>query len=72
MGVSLYEQLGRCRMLQINTFSSSNLDKKQIERVAVEYNQMQHLVSRGKGLPFVLENEWVSSKTEGCSVKGAA
>lgn len=39
--------------------NASNLDKKQIERVAVEYNQMQHLVNRGKGLPFVVENEWV-------------
>ncbi|KAM3586495.1 hypothetical protein VKS41_001570 [Umbelopsis sp. WA50703] len=38
--------------------NKSNLDKKQIERVAVEYNQMQHLVNRGKGLPFVVENEW--------------
>ncbi|KAI8338456.1 oligomeric golgi complex component, COG2-domain-containing protein [Chlamydoabsidia padenii] len=31
---------------------------KQIDRVAVEYNQMQHLVSRGKHLSFVTENEW--------------
>ncbi|ORX61373.1 COG complex component [Hesseltinella vesiculosa] len=31
---------------------------KQIERVAVEYNQMQHLVNRGKHLEFVTENEW--------------
>ncbi|CAO3646141.1 unnamed protein product [Cunninghamella blakesleeana] len=31
---------------------------KQIERVAVEYNQMQHLVNRGKHLAFVNENEW--------------
>ncbi|GAN06528.1 conserved oligomeric Golgi complex subunit 2 [Mucor ambiguus] len=31
---------------------------KQIERVAIEYNQMQHLVRRGKNLAFVTENEW--------------
>ncbi|CAO3608383.1 unnamed protein product [Mucor fragilis] len=31
---------------------------KQIERVAIEYNQMQHLVRRGKNLAFVIENEW--------------
>lgn len=31
---------------------------KQIERVAIEYNQMQHLVHRGKKLAFVTENEW--------------
>ncbi|KAI9311812.1 oligomeric golgi complex component, COG2-domain-containing protein [Dichotomocladium elegans] len=31
---------------------------KQIERVAIEYNQMQHLVKRGKDLPFMAENEW--------------
>ncbi|KAI8144116.1 hypothetical protein BJV82DRAFT_644216 [Fennellomyces sp. T-0311] len=31
---------------------------KQIERVAIEFNQMQHLVGRGKDLPFMKENEW--------------
>ncbi|KAI8086471.1 oligomeric golgi complex component, COG2-domain-containing protein [Halteromyces radiatus] len=31
---------------------------KQIDRVAVEFNQMQHLVNRGKHLSFVIENEW--------------
>ncbi|KAI8377835.1 uncharacterized protein BYT42DRAFT_614487 [Radiomyces spectabilis] len=31
---------------------------KQIERVAIEYNQMQYLVGRGKDLPLVAENEW--------------
>ncbi|CAO3610896.1 unnamed protein product [Mucor hiemalis] len=31
---------------------------KQIERVAIEYNQMYHLVRRGKHLAFVSENEW--------------
>lgn len=36
---------------------SSSLGK-QIERVAIEYNQMQHLVRRGKNLAFVTENEW--------------
>ncbi|KAI8580015.1 hypothetical protein K450DRAFT_238952 [Umbelopsis ramanniana AG] len=44
--------------LEENGDATNNLDKKQIERVAVEYNQMQHLVSRGKALPFVVENEW--------------
>lgn len=33
---------------------------KQIERVAIEYNQMQHLVGRAKGLPFMTDNEWVN------------
>ncbi|KAG1217453.1 hypothetical protein G6F35_009146 [Rhizopus arrhizus] len=31
---------------------------KQIERAAIEYNQMQHLVKRGKDLAFIKENEW--------------
>ncbi|KAI8971128.1 hypothetical protein BDB01DRAFT_518017 [Pilobolus umbonatus] len=31
---------------------------KQLERVAIEYNQMQHLLGRGKGLSFVVDNEW--------------
>ncbi|KAI9484960.1 oligomeric golgi complex component, COG2-domain-containing protein [Zychaea mexicana] len=31
---------------------------KQIDRVAIEFNQMQHLVGRGKDLPFMKENEW--------------
>ncbi|KAL1917277.1 uncharacterized protein VTP21DRAFT_4933 [Calcarisporiella thermophila] len=31
---------------------------KRIERVAVEYNQMQYLVNKGKGLPFVENIEW--------------
>ncbi|KAI9485431.1 MAG: oligomeric golgi complex component, COG2-domain-containing protein [Benjaminiella poitrasii] len=31
---------------------------KEIERVAIEYNQMQHLVRRGEDLDFVTENEW--------------
>ncbi|KAI7849841.1 hypothetical protein BDC45DRAFT_546809 [Circinella umbellata] len=31
---------------------------KQVERVAIEFNQMQHLVGRGKDLPFMKENEW--------------
>ncbi|KAF7726149.1 Conserved oligomeric Golgi complex subunit 2 [Apophysomyces ossiformis] len=35
---------------------------KQIERVAIEFNQMQHLVGRGKQLPFVIENEWRISR----------
>lgn len=29
-----------------------------MERAAIEYNQMQHLVKRGKDLAFVKENEW--------------
>ena len=35
---------------------------KQVERVAIEFNQMQHLVGRGKDLPFMKENEWVSKQ----------
>ncbi|CEI90864.1 hypothetical protein RMCBS344292_05174 [Rhizopus microsporus] len=31
---------------------------KQIERAAIEYNQMQHLVGRGKDLAFIKENSW--------------
>lgn len=31
---------------------------KQIERVAIEYNQMQYLVRKGKDLAYVAENEW--------------
>ncbi|KAL1927350.1 hypothetical protein VTP01DRAFT_3979 [Rhizomucor pusillus] len=31
---------------------------KQIERVAIEFNQMQHLVGRAKDSPFMAENEW--------------
>ncbi|CAO3658498.1 unnamed protein product [Rhizopus microsporus] len=31
---------------------------KQIERAAIEYNQMQHLVGRGKDLAFIRENSW--------------
>lgn len=31
---------------------------KQIERVAIEYNQMQYLVRKGKNLALVAENEW--------------
>ncbi|GAA5801026.1 hypothetical protein HPULCUR_006468 [Helicostylum pulchrum] len=31
---------------------------KQIERVAIEYNQMQYLVRKGKDLAYVTENEW--------------
>ncbi|CAG8793416.1 12744_t:CDS:2, partial [Acaulospora morrowiae] len=36
--------------------SGSNV--KQIERVAIEYNQMQYLVNRGKDLPFVENIDW--------------
>lgn len=42
-----------------NGMNSTSLGK-QIERVAIEYNQMQHLVKRGKHLPFMTENEWVT------------
>ncbi|GJJ77758.1 conserved oligomeric Golgi complex subunit 2 [Entomortierella parvispora] len=31
---------------------------KRLERVAIEYNQMQYLVSKGAGLPFVAEIDW--------------
>ncbi|KAJ1562355.1 Conserved oligomeric Golgi complex subunit 2 [Cladochytrium tenue] len=33
-------------------------DGKLIERVAIEYNQFQFLVSKGKGLPFVESVQW--------------
>ncbi|KAI8800635.1 oligomeric golgi complex component, COG2-domain-containing protein [Cladochytrium replicatum] len=33
-------------------------DGKLIERVAIEYNQLQYLVSKGKDLPFVTNIEW--------------
>nr|CAG8566890.1 6596_t:CDS:10 [Entrophospora candida] len=36
----------------------SDSNAKQIERVAIEYNQMQYLVSKGKGLPFVENIDW--------------
>ncbi|CDS10439.1 hypothetical protein LRAMOSA03115 [Lichtheimia ramosa] len=51
-------------LLEINTdtpatvVTSNESLGKQIERVAIEYNQMQHLVKRGKHLPFMTENEW--------------
>ncbi|CDH54964.1 conserved oligomeric golgi complex subunit 2 [Lichtheimia corymbifera JMRC:FSU:9682] len=51
-------------LLEINTdtpaisVTSDESLGKQIERVAIEYNQMQHLVKRGKHLPFMAENEW--------------
>ncbi|KAF9579837.1 Conserved oligomeric Golgi complex subunit 2 [Lunasporangiospora selenospora] len=32
---------------------------KRLERVAIEYNQMQYLVGKGTGLPFVTNIEWV-------------
>ncbi|KAI7904429.1 oligomeric golgi complex component, COG2-domain-containing protein [Cokeromyces recurvatus] len=41
-----------------NTENDNNYLGKGIERVAIEYNQMQHLVHRGKDLDFVIENEW--------------
>ncbi|KAF9208535.1 Conserved oligomeric Golgi complex subunit 2 [Haplosporangium sp. Z 27] len=31
---------------------------KRLERVAIEYNQMQYLVSKGAGLPFVTNIDW--------------
>ncbi|KAI1300543.1 Conserved oligomeric Golgi complex subunit 2 [Mortierella claussenii] len=31
---------------------------KRLERVAIEYNQMQYLVSKGAGLPFVNNIDW--------------
>ena len=32
---------------------------KRLERVAIEYNQMQYLVSKGANLPFVTNIDWV-------------
>jgi len=45
-------------------FSGNNA--KQIERVAIEYNQMQYLVNKGKGLPFVENIDWVCKKFIKC------
>ncbi|RUS17090.1 oligomeric golgi complex component, COG2-domain-containing protein [Endogone sp. FLAS-F59071] len=33
---------------------------KRIERVAIEYNQMQYLVTRGRDLPFVANIDWTN------------
>jgi hypothetical protein len=33
--------------------ADSELDIKTMERIAIEFNQLQFLVNRGKGLPFV-------------------
>ncbi|KAF9996828.1 Conserved oligomeric Golgi complex subunit 2 [Entomortierella chlamydospora] len=33
---------------------------KRLERVAIEYNQMQYLVSKGAGLPFVTNIDWTA------------
>lgn len=33
---------------------------KRLERVAIEYNQMQYLVTKGASLPFVTNIDWVS------------
>ncbi|CAG8499793.1 2025_t:CDS:10 [Diversispora eburnea] len=41
-----------------STHSPDESNVKQIERVAIEYNQMQYLVSKGKGLPFVENIDW--------------
>lgn len=32
---------------------------KRLERVAIEYNQMQYLVTKGASLPFVTNIDWV-------------
>ncbi|KAI8336861.1 oligomeric golgi complex component, COG2-domain-containing protein [Choanephora cucurbitarum] len=68
--VSIHESVAKVEdLLDINvdTIKSTNQDEmmikddslgKHIERVAIEYNQMQHLVRRGKHLAFVTENEW--------------
>jgi len=36
------------------------LDCKKIERIAVEYNQLQYFVDKGKGLKFISNIDWVN------------
>jgi hypothetical protein len=47
--------LGSCFMF----FAYSISVAKRLERVAIEYNQMQYLVTKGASLPFVTNIDWV-------------
>ncbi|KAJ3376604.1 hypothetical protein HDU92_009203, partial [Lobulomyces angularis] len=44
------------------SLEDSLIDSKLIERVAVEYIQLQYLFSDGKEYPFVKNREWRSNK----------
>lgn len=44
--------------MQVSCLKYESSLGKQIERAAIEYNQMQHLVGRGKDLAFIRENSW--------------
>jgi len=46
-------------LLFSNTSAATKSDGKFIERVAIEYNQLQFLVEKGKDLPFVVNIDWV-------------
>ncbi|KAF9437111.1 Conserved oligomeric Golgi complex subunit 2 [Entomortierella beljakovae] len=58
-------------LLQISSSSESSAGlrdnsesvAKRLERVAIEYNQMQYLVTKGAGLPFVTNIEWNISRS---------
>ncbi|CAG8513317.1 6870_t:CDS:10 [Ambispora gerdemannii] len=69
--INIYESVRKVEaLLLINSDNSVSLSSsssgddesansaKQIERVAIEYNQMQYLVNKGKGLPFVENIDW--------------
>ncbi|RIB06550.1 oligomeric golgi complex component, COG2-domain-containing protein [Gigaspora rosea] len=65
--INIHESVRKVEnLLFISSESASSLlskddsvnSAKQIERVAIEYNQMQYLVSKGKDLPFVANIDW--------------
>ncbi|CAB4405568.1 unnamed protein product [Rhizophagus irregularis] len=65
--INIHESVRKVEsLLLISSETSSSLvskddsgnNAKQIERVAIEYNQMQYLVNKGKGLPFVENIDW--------------
>ncbi|RIA87792.1 oligomeric golgi complex component, COG2-domain-containing protein [Glomus cerebriforme] len=65
--INIHESVRKVEnLLLISSDTSSSLvskddsgnNAKQIERVAIEYNQMQYLVNKGKDLPFVENIDW--------------
>ncbi|KAJ3091904.1 Conserved oligomeric Golgi complex subunit 2 [Quaeritorhiza haematococci] len=61
--LSLHESVSKLEeLLNISSnqdeSASIGIDAKLIERVAIEYNQLQFLVTRGVGLPFVSNIDW--------------
>ncbi|CAG8507539.1 9713_t:CDS:10 [Paraglomus brasilianum] len=65
--INIHESVRKVEvLLLINSENGSSLlsdngsggNAKQIERVAVEFNQMQYLVNRGQGLAFVENIDW--------------